>query len=379
MDHKQFGKLKYREEDEYWAGEANLPEFAKRGMRPELDAQPTKEPTPEQRERVDEAQAAALAAVDELMSMFGGVLQKQSDDSRSAKLDASRKKQDQRRSKRAARLAKGLFPIRVVDPDNEGPTGEQEEAYRRLLADPNAALDAVVKQAFAAASYYAKAAGETPPNSLADLEGKFEITCAEIHQDEEEGVAVIAFPIGQDWELEHGLYVVYHPSRPARWSTYNDLFDVIAGEEIEDVQKEEVKAQKPAKTKQPAMATQSAGLSPHEHLTNALCRGDDAEAKRLIESGVDVNDPAAYPALWRALNGWRNGPALVHIVRRMLQAGADPNAKFEGLTAPQYFRKIADERGYYKPGVSGDIFQSSPLHKPVFEEAIRLLEEAGRK
>jgi hypothetical protein len=48
--------------------------------------------------------------------------------------------------KRAAKLARGQYPVRVADPDGAGPREQQEAAFEHLIDHEAAVLEAVLAQ-----------------------------------------------------------------------------------------------------------------------------------------------------------------------------------------------------------------------------------------
>lgn len=102
-----------------------------------------------------------------------------------------------------------------------------------------------------------------------------------------------------EWDEEHGLYRQF---RDGKWIGQDD--------EEEDAES--------------AQAEEAFVPSPSEELVDAIMVGDDAKAKKLVASGMDINVLKAdeIPPLWIAVDQLQ--PTLV---RRLLDYGADPKLK----------------------------------------------------
>ena len=141
MTHDLFGKLKYKDGDESWAGSVRLPLFAAVGMLPDPP-----ELTEEDAERMAAEIQAAMENMRQLMrERFGD---RAEDAFAAGDEEAERgaenaeppdpedeereRRRAERRQKNAALLAKGRFPVRVAGPEQAGPTPAQEAAFRFL-------------------------------------------------------------------------------------------------------------------------------------------------------------------------------------------------------------------------------------------------------
>src|SRR5262245_30762197 len=159
MTHNLFGKLKYKDRDESWAGAAMLPRFASVGKLPE---QP--ELTEEESEKLIADMNAALESMRQAMlERFGErAAQALAEVDRAAdeelqKADENPEPPDPKEQEREARiaekrarharlLAKGKFPLRIAGPNQSEPTPAQEAAFRFVLDNEQAVFDAVMEQ-----------------------------------------------------------------------------------------------------------------------------------------------------------------------------------------------------------------------------------------
>jgi hypothetical protein len=139
----------------------------------------------------------------------------------------------------------GVLPLVIRDPTGRGPSPEQELAFRRVRDDEAAVLRAVVAALFDSyRSYRASPFGEhaarlqkwlgvasiASPEGLDAGAGFIEVEFAREHVG---GAAHVLFGVDCDWEVEHGMTVVYHPDRPATWTT-PDALDLDSDEDDED-------------------------------------------------------------------------------------------------------------------------------------------------
>ncbi len=321
MTHELFGKLRFKEADESWAGSAPLARFAAVGARPE--------PAPlteEDAERMTAEMAAAMEAMKaQLRERFGDQIDKAfAEVDRAADAvesaadkperpdpkDAEREqKRLARREKRAALLAKGRFPVRIAAPGGAEPSPGQEAAFRFLTENEPAVYDAVLAEVWASfqsayeQEHWRQIAGLKPAATVADLLGRFAITRLDIARESRGGFAHLAFLIESDWQDEHGLLVVYSPdTRSASWTSWDGLYDLLESDDPEEQPEEYVP-------------------TPHDLLLEAILTNDEAKAKELVAAGADINalGEDEYPPLWISVDQME-----VEEVRRLLAAGADP-------------------------------------------------------
>lgn len=65
--------------------------------------------------------------------------------------------------------------------------------------------------------------GVRPVQSPDELGVAAGFTAVEVAREHVGGVAHLLFHVDCDWEPEHGMMVVYHPARPATWTTPDAL------------------------------------------------------------------------------------------------------------------------------------------------------------
>ena len=390
MAHELFGKLRFKEADESWAGSAALPRFAAVGMMPE--------PAPVTEEEGARMAADMNAALENIKAQmrerYGDRIEKAFEEvdraaneaereAREEEADAPDPKDAEREQKRAARreknaalLANGRVPVRVAGPGGAEPPPAQEAAFRFLLENEPAVYDAVLQQvweSFQSAfeqEHWRQIAGVKPAAAPADLTGRFAVTRVDIAREARGGFAHLAFLIESDWQDEHGLLVVYSPdARTAQWTSWEGLYDLLESDEPEEEPEEYVP-------------------TPHDLLLEAILTGNEPRARELMAEGADINalGPDEYPPLWISVDQME-----VEEVRRLLAHGADaslPNPD-ERTTPLRHAKKIYRDMGFapskkrdeVMEGVlslmreaAGDKFNDIKLR---LEEIIRLLEAAA--
>jgi hypothetical protein len=369
MTHDLFGKLKYKDGDESWAGSAQLPRFAATGLRPEPP-----EMTEEEAQKAIADMNAALEGMREMMherfgdraaAAFAEIDREADEQLRKAeeepnepdpKEEAHEQKRAERRKKHAALLAKGKFPIRVAGPNGAEPTPQQEAAFRFLQENEPSVYDAVIGQVWESfryaydQEYWRQMAGLQPASSIADLAGKFAVTRLDISREARAGFAHLAFLVDAEWEDDHGLLVVHSPdTRETTWTTWDGLFDLLESDEPEPAGAEFVP-------------------TPHDELLEAILTGDESKARELIAAGADINalGPDEYPPLWIAVDQME-----VDEVRRLLAFGADPNLVNgdEKSTPLRHAKKMYRDMG----------FAPSKKKDEAFDNLMEMMKEAVGK
>jgi len=229
MNHKSLGELKY--EDGHWLGEAKLPAFAAVSQRsPEPDT-------------FGEADARKLASdlsrtldgvKSRMKAKYGDAFTKMIEAARAAEppietyvpdraADALGHDSTERSRQKAARIARGGFPVHILDPHRRGPTAEQEAAIRHLLAEADKVFQAVQRECFK--SYqdmdgYSQEAAKSP----ADL-GQYAVERVEIYREHRNGSSYLVFPLSAAWQDDRDLLVVYHPGKSAVWAFVDEALD----------------------------------------------------------------------------------------------------------------------------------------------------------
>jgi hypothetical protein len=369
MTHELFGKLKYKDADESWAGSAQLPRFAATGLRPEPP-----EMTEEEARKAIEDMNAALGGMREMMrERFGDQIDKafaeidraaekelrkaaEEPEEPDPKEEERERRRAERRKKHEALLAKGKFPIRVAGPDQTPPTPKQEAAFRYLQENEQLVYDAVIGQVWDSfqnaysQEHWRQITGLKPAASVADLAGKFAVTRLDISREARGGFAHLTFHVDCDWQDEHGLMIVYSPdTREVTWTTWDGLYDLLESDD-------------------PVPAGEEFVPTPHDELLEAILTGDEAKARELIAAGADVNALGAdeYPPLWIAVDQME-----VEEVRRLLAFGADPNlANPDEKTTPlKHAKKMYRDMG----------FAPSKKKDPLLGDFMSMMREAAGK
>lgn len=407
-EHPVFGKLKYKPDDERWIGFAKLPLFAAVGARP--DEPPM---TPEQEAdmvaKLEEAQKGIQQlmaqkfgdAGDKLMEAFGkealASLERtaagEEEEETDPREEARAKKRQDREQKAKDRLAKGKFPFRLADPDESGPTPQQEASFRFLTDNEAVILSDVRDQAFASfkeyysQDYWRQMAALKPAETVDDLTDRFAVTDVEFSREHRGGFAHLVFHLSADWEDDHGLMVVFSPDTLAvSWTSHDGLYDIIAdGDEGESDNGDE--------EPDPAAERQ-------DELMTAVSELDAERAKQLVAAGASVNPVGDedYALLHMAVDECE-----LEQVKLLLALGADPNVTediTDGKPRTPLFKckQLARTMGLIpkkkkkKPGFEDDMEEAfegimgqamaQPQMREMGErllEIIRLLEEAGGK
>jgi hypothetical protein len=246
MNHDLFGELKY--EDGYWLGEAKLPAFAAVSQRPpeadtfgEADAQKLMSDLSRTLEGLKSRMAAKYG--DEFTKMIEAARAAEppmdtyvpdSAAATSAPATAERSRQQ------AARIARGRFSVHIVDPAREGPTAQQEAAFRHLLAEADAIFRAVARQVFESyrdaysQPHCRDMLGLKRAKSAGEIAGQYAVERVEIYREHRNGRSYLVFPLDITWLDEREQMVVYHPDRPAAWTLDEGLDELIRSDEPVD-------------------------------------------------------------------------------------------------------------------------------------------------
>lgn len=389
MTHDPFGKLKFKDRDESWAGIGRFPLFAALGERPEPPAMTEDEA----RQNLADMSAALDAMKEQMRERFGDQIDKAFADIDQAtenelkrigeepeEPDAEEEARDamrsERRAKRAAKLAEGKFPFRVAAPDEADPTPAQAATFAFLRDNEQLVLDAVraaVWESFQNAfndDYWRQISGVKPASGIDDLKNRFAVVRFDITREARGGFAHLVFHIDSDWQDEHGNLVVFSPAaRTAQWTTWDGLYDLLDSDEPEEADRPQ---------------------TPHEELMDAIWDGDEAKARELVAAGADTNALAAdeCPPLWVAVDQME-----VELVRRLLEFGANPNlANTEERSTPlKHAKRMYRDMGF-APSKNADPMLASMMelmqqaagpamqeYKQRLEQIVALLEAAGGK
>ena len=384
MTHELFGKLKFKEADESWAGSAVLARFAAVGLMPEpapLTEADAERMTAEMSDALEAMKAQLRERFGDKIDQAFAEVDRAADDVDAEEPDPRDAEREQkriaRREKRAALLAKGKFPVRVAGPGGAEPSPKQEAAFRFLLENEQAVYDAVAAEVWESfqnaygQEHWRQIAGVKPAATPADLSGRFAVVRVDIARESRGGFAHLVFLLESDWQDEHGLLVVYSPdTRGASWTSWDGLYDLLESDDPEEQPDEYVP-------------------SPHDLLLEAILTNDEAKAKELVAAGADINalGEDEYPPLWLAVDQME-----VEEVRRLLAAGADPAlANPDERTTPlKHAKRMYRDMGFAPSkkrdemleGVLsmmrdavGDKFNDIKLR---LEEIIALLEAAGK-
>lgn len=393
MADSPFGKMKYKALDERWVGYAPLPAFAAHATR--IPDEPlTEEATGQMildanqalnnlrdmlRERHGDKIDAAFSAIDADIEKELAKIEAGEDEEPDPKDVERERKRAERQRKRAAKLAAGLFPVRVFDSDGDGPSPQQEASMRHLAENERAVADAVLKEVWDSfqnaysQEYWRNIAGLEPAASLDELRGKFAVTDLMIVREHRAGFAHLVFTVDSYWQDEHGLMAVYSPdTRESSWTTHDGLHDLTPSDDAGGEDEEWVE-------------------TPHDLLVTAIFAGEDDRARELIAAGADINavdHDREMPPLCLAVEHME-----VENVRRLLAFGADPNlADADSGKTPLKMAKRAYRDMGFAPSKKKDPLLDAMMDmvkksaggpfadmKQRLEEIIAMLEQAGAK
>jgi hypothetical protein len=361
MTHDVFGKLRYKEHDESWAGSARLPLFATVGLRPEAPP-PTEEDV---RRSIADMNAALEGMRDTMRARFGDQIDKafaeidqaaeeelrkaeEGPDEPDPRAEEREQKRAERRAKHEALLAKGKFPVRVAGPDETEPSAKQAASFQFLQANEQAVFDAVAAQVLDSfrnayeQEHWRRLNNLQPAASVEDLKGRFAVTRLDIAREARGGFAHLVFHTDCEWADEHGLMVVFSPdTREATWTSWDGLYDLLDSDDPDD-----------------GPPGQEFVPTPHDELLEAILTGDEARARELVAAGVDINalGEDEYPPLWIAVDQME-----VEEVRRLLAFGADPALvnPDEKTTPLKHAKKMYRDMGFapvkQKDALLGDL------------------------
>jgi hypothetical protein len=391
MRHEPFGELTYNPDDEAWNGYAPLPRLAALGVRPQEAVEPTNP-----QEQLAEAQNALGRIQEAMRARFGtaadrviDALEKESeeaeagdpDDEEDDEDDLFDKDQEAMLDRQAAKMQddegrcqEGLFPVNVIDPLRAGPSPHQQAAFAHLIENEVAISRAVQNALFQSyQSYYADEHWRrfcslpevASPDALTSLA---QLLNVEVTREHHNGASYLLFRVDCDWEMEHGMNVVYHRDKPAaEWATADTVYDLLESDEPVD---DEDLAPPPG----------------NQELFDAVLANDEDRVRELIAQGHDINDVGEdpFPPLCYAIE---TEELDVDLVKRLLAIGADPNIKdYENKTALRRAKSMlkifAPKKGLLG-AMMGFARQANPSqfdgYRARAEEIVRLLEAAGAK
>ncbi len=130
----------------------------------------------------------------------------------------------------------GLFPVRITTPPEAAPSRWQNATLGflidyelRVCSDlTQALLDSV--EAYDLNSQR-QPQGEPEILEPEDLRLVCHLTEIDIRPEHQGGFAYCIVHVDSDWELEHGMYVVYHPATGAEWMTGEGILEQFGDEE----------------------------------------------------------------------------------------------------------------------------------------------------
>ncbi len=206
----------------------------------------------------------------------------------------------------------GSLPVWLETKPGQSPGAIHERALQHLRdrdAEILAAVWVALKRARDEYSDYSPGvAGATDDGRIGSIR---------IHDEGHDDIAPVRFGIACDWEHEHGIAIVYHPRTGADWTSADGADDLMAAA-----------CPEPPPPPPP---------TPEEELVAAIFARDAGRVRELRDRGVRANPPGPS-ALFGAIYDHD-----VEMVRQLLSAGADPNARdsYEGTPMEAARRALA--------------------------------------
>jgi len=245
MRHELFGELTYERDEEAWTGTMRLPRLVAFGRRTEVADAPSVEEMiagiSEGLNRVKEQMSERpippvverLRRACEEPIQPGGRIPGLSVEQEAA-LDRAA---DRERADEQSREV-GAFPVRIQSPHDAGPAPAQEAACWLLLQREDEICREVMKTLFASyRQYYEDEQGRLANERLRAMFGLPKIDTPEglnaiahllhlwVPRTTIDGVAPLVFAVDCDWEVEHGMFVVYHPTLGVECTDFDGLHD----------------------------------------------------------------------------------------------------------------------------------------------------------
>lgn len=160
----------------------------------------------------------------------------------------------------------GMIAIRIHDPQEVGPSAQQQAAFRHLKENEAEIATAIVATLWRSYQEYL-GMGAQPDSNLKthnDITKAAEVREIELSSKHHNGLAFVIVNVDCDWEPEHGMYVVYHRDKSAEWTNHDGPSDFLVSDEEVEI---------------PAVPP----------LCAAVARLNVEEVQRLLASGADPN------------------------------------------------------------------------------------------
>ena len=293
-----------------WLGHPELPRFAALGARAAGPGPGLEDPAVASR-RLAELQELHAQAMQQVRSRLGpdaAPVFRALDEQRAELLAGAARGPDPEQAAEAARhaaemaahaqrLRDGRFPVRVIAPKEARPAPEQEAAFRHLVDH-----QAEVRRAVLAALYesYQQYYKDERWRFICDLKAidapeglavAAHLEDVEVVREQRDGVAFLVFHVDCEWEVEHGMYVVYHPATGAAWTTYDGLEDLIGAELYDEDEDEDEDEDDDAPVEvAPVRAAPAAGrIGRHAPLVSIVEQLDVDQLGQLLAAGADAN------------------------------------------------------------------------------------------
>jgi len=265
---------------------------------------------------------------------------------------------------------RGEFPISIEIPDGDEPSTEQKESMRLFFGNEKQNLNDIFREILtdfreASRSQPEWFSGLPKVKKIDDLKPLVRCTGLNISHYHFEGFAYIGLSFVCEWDQEHGLGVLWHPTQGIVVGAEEAAWDIQDADNFEE----------------------AAPLTPHQQLIEAFLANDEERVQELIMLGADINDfdeKDDYPPLCMAVDSVN-----VVQVQQLLAMGADPNkAGYDKQTpmrkAREVFKSVDLEssKGMMRTMIQ-IAMQSNPAeHSQMVQnitEIIAMLEEAGGK
>jgi len=265
---------------------------------------------------------------------------------------------------------RGEFPISIEIPDGDEPSTEQKESMRLFFGNEKQNLNDIFREILtdfreASRSQPEWFSGLPKVKKIDDLKPLVRCTGLNISHYHFEGFAYIGLSFVCEWDQEHGLGVLWHPTQGIVVGAEEAAWDIQDADNFEE----------------------AAPLTPHQQLIEAFLANDEERVQELIMLGADINDfdeKDDYPPLCMAVDSVN-----VVQVQQLLAMGADPNkAGYDKQTPMRKAREVyksvdlESSKGMMRTMIQ-IAMQSNPAeHSQMVQnitEIIAMLEEAGGK
>jgi hypothetical protein len=227
--------------------------------------------------------------------------------------------------------------IRVPARVKEEPSEPQINTYQHLMKSEEMVAKKVLDAILESFRYYSGPSSWMSEHyshikTLEELlaSGLVSLLAIEITRQHRESYSYLVFHLDADWEVEHGMYIVYSPhARKAEWCTADSLYDLTeSDEEVGELEEQ----------------------SPWQQLIDSIYYGESKTITKLLKAGVDINmvPKGETPPLVEAVENMNT-----QHIKLFLKYGADPHAVCKEFRSTPYKMAIKVRNEYGFSGATG--------------------------